>query len=113
MDLKIAISQYLSDKKHLITNEDSMNVYNNQLHSWDFANIPQPTMEELEVLSGVYAAEQSITETNKEARAYLASTDWQIIRHQDQLLSGETPSLSEPELQTLLAQRKAARESVV
>jgi hypothetical protein len=113
MDLKIAISQYLSDKKHLITNEDSMNVFNNELHSWDFANIPQPSIEELEALSQVYDAEQAVIQANKQARDYLASTDWQIIRHQDQLMSNQTPSLSEPELQTLLAQRKAARESIV
>lgn len=52
-------------------------------------------------------------EINAEARTMLNNTDWILRRHQDQLLSGETPSLSEPELQTLLAQRKAARESIV
>lgn len=52
-------------------------------------------------------------EINAEARAFLSNSDYKVIRHQDQLLANETPSLSEPELQTLLAQRKAARESIV
>lgn len=69
----------------------------------------EPTIEFQDTTS----TQKTQAEINAEAQALLSSTDWQIIRHQDQLLAGETPSLSEPELQTLLAQRKAARESVV
>jgi len=50
--------------------------------------------------------------TNYNARKFLADTDWQVIRHRDQLAAGETTSLSDAEYQQLLTDRQVARESV-
>lgn len=114
MDYTLLVSKYLADKQ--VDADDNLNLdlfLSGDSSGWRFANVPAPSIEELEALNNQVEQEVIQSQTNQQARAFLNATDWQIIRHQDQLLSGETPSLSEPELQTLLAQRKAARESIV
>lgn len=114
MNYPLLVSKYLSDKQ--IEDGDHLNVelfLSGDQSGWRFSNVAAPSIAELEALNTQVEQEVAQDQINQQARIFLASTDWQIIRHQDQLLSGETPSLSEPELQTLLAQRKAARESIV
>lgn len=58
MDINLLIEKYLSDKLHLVTESDSVNVSEGSIFRWDFANIPAPTPEELQALEPVVAAEQ-------------------------------------------------------
>ena len=50
---------------------------------------------------------------NHNARQFLADTDWQVIRHRDQLAAGITTSLTDQEYTDLLEQRQTVRDSVV
>lgn len=72
------IGEYLKDKQ--LDENDSYNVSDEQIVRWDFKYVPQPTMEELQALAPV--VEEAITqaEINAEARAFLVSTDWYILR---------------------------------
>jgi hypothetical protein len=51
-------------------------------------------------------------QTNKHALELLASTDWKVLRHRDQLELGIPTSLTEQEFIDLLEQRQTARESI-
>lgn len=50
---------------------------------------------------------------NEEARSFLSSTDWKIIRHQDQVALGVQPSLTNEEFMALLSERQLQRQRVV
>jgi hypothetical protein len=50
MELALVIDKFLSDKRHLITSEDSFNIVEGILFRWDFVNIQQPTQQELNAL---------------------------------------------------------------
>lgn len=52
-------------------------------------------------------------QSNAVANALLQGTDWVIIRHQDQLLLGVTPTLDAVELKDLLGKRQVARKSII
>ena len=55
---------------------------------------------------------QKITETKAEASALLSGTDWQVIRHRDQIeISGLETSLTTEEYEQLLADRQAIRNT--
>lgn len=77
-DTALLIEVYLKGKQ--IDDSDSFGIIDEQLVSWNFKHIPQPTMEELQALAPV--VEEAITqaEINAEARAFLVSTDWYILR---------------------------------
>lgn len=49
MDIALCINEYLKDKSEMrdIQN-DYLNIVDGQIHTWAFANIQQPTQEELE-----------------------------------------------------------------
>jgi hypothetical protein len=50
---------------------------------------------------------------NQEARQFLSSTDWKVLRHNDQVALGVTTSLTQEEFQLLLNERQLARQRVV
>ncbi len=41
------VSAFLSDKQHLVTEDDSINIHNNKIHNWSFKNIAKPTNQQL------------------------------------------------------------------
>lgn len=51
--------------------------------------------------------------SNKIAKEYLASTDWLVIRHRDQLAMGQKTNLSNDDFFDLLEERQKARDSVL
>jgi hypothetical protein len=58
-------------------------------------------------------AQKAQEETNRNARKFLADTDYKITRHSEDLLAGRTPAMSQQELEDLMTQRQAARNSIV
>jgi hypothetical protein len=50
---------------------------------------------------------------NKEALAFLANTDWKVLRHRDQQELGIATSLTAEEFQDLLQERQMARSAVI
>lgn len=84
MDIVLLVEKFLS-----LHESDRDYEYDNYSHNgesitrWDFKNIPQPTMEELEALQENVQAKLNQDAINKEALEYLASTDWMIIRELD------------------------------
>lgn len=84
MDIALLVNEYLKGKNELRDFEnDSLNIVDNQIMEWSFANIPQPSMEELEALQESVQSKMDQEAINKEALAYLASTDWMIVRELD------------------------------
>ena len=41
----------------------------------------------------------------------LSESDWMVVRHQEELLSGETPTLSDTEIQELRTKRNTIRKT--
>lgn len=100
-DVALAVSEFLSDKNHLLDpEEDSINIVENRIHSWNFANIPQPSTDEL--FNAYYAAlaKQASAEEKAAALKYLQDTDYKIIK------AMELGTAVAPEI---LAARSAAR----
>lgn len=72
--------------------------------------------ENAEFIDGTWVldAEKELQEqTTKEAMEFLDSTDWKVLRHQDQLNLGIETSLSEDEYLELLEKRQEARGLVL
>ncbi len=83
MDIVLLIDAYLKQHEADRHEDDSLNVCDGSIVRWDFKNIPQPSMEELEALQESVQAKMDQEAINKEALAYLASTDWMIVRELD------------------------------
>jgi hypothetical protein len=84
MEIALLINEYLKDKTALRDIEnDSLNVVDNQIVSWNFTNIPIPSAEDLEALVPVVEAKISQDGINAEAMKYLADTDFYVVRLMD------------------------------
>lgn len=60
-----------------------------------------------------YLAKQEQEKNNQQNRVFLNETDWQVIRHRDQVNLEITTSLQESEYLALLNNRQQARESIL
>jgi hypothetical protein len=71
--------------------------------------------EEIPAAFEITFAEPTLTQQEISAQnlELLSLTDWQVMRHRDQLDAGATPSLTEEQYQQLLAQRQAARDAII
>lgn len=111
MDIKIAINQYLSDKQHLIDIEnDSINIVDNQIHTFNYRSIVQPTKEELEACYELAIKEQEQKKNKEIAISYLKEADWKRNRHLSQKALGITTSLSDKEYLAMESECQACRE---
>lgn len=80
-DMTLAISEFLTDKATLLDPEnDSFNIVNNNIFSWGFVNIPQPSISELFDSYNIAVAKKQQAQINAEALKYLADTDWVVTR---------------------------------
>jgi hypothetical protein len=105
IDVALAVGEYLADKADLRDVEnDSINIVNNKIHSFNFKNIPQPTPEQLLAAYKIAEAKQVSAEEKAAAKKYLADTDYLIIRE----LDAGTPCSAE-----IKAARAAARLKAV
>lgn len=88
MDIANLITEYLADKSALRDVEnDSLNIVDNQIVSWNFANIPMPTAEELAVCEAKVLAKQ----TKGAKLAQIAALEAQVTprRIREAVLSGD------------------------
>jgi hypothetical protein len=80
-DVAIAVGEYLADKTELRDPEnDSINIVDNNIFSWGFANIPQPSIDELFNAYNAAIVKNNQAQINAEALKYLADTDWYVTR---------------------------------
>lgn len=87
MDLVLLIDKYLSDKKHLVTENDSFNIVEGSIFRWDFANIPCPSQEELDALAPIVQQEQE-AEAAKQAKISAGKAARQACENVLDLISG-------------------------
>ncbi len=73
---------------------------NTYIAVWDHPTLERPSQEQLDALTGDYHDQAGI---NADARAYLASTDWYVIRYQE---------TGAPIPAEVLSERRAARERI-
>lgn len=57
-------------------------------------------------------AKEDAVKASRAAKAFLGSSDWKILRHQDEVAMGITTSLTEAEYTNLLVARREARANV-
>lgn len=98
MDIAILITEYLADKLALRDVEnDSLNISENQIVSWNFVNIPMPTAEDLAVCEATVLAKQA-----KEAKlTQIAALEAQITprRIREAVLSGDNSFIADIDAQ--------------
>lgn len=84
--------------------------------TWEAEYSTQPTSNQLDQVAALIQAYKILTpeqkDINLENLQYLESTDWKILRHQDQLALGITTSLTDEQYTELLTQRQTARDAV-
>ena len=105
VDPALLIGELLKDKE--VSDDDSLNLelfLKGDSSGWRFKNISAPSLEELKALEPQVSSAQSQQVINEEARAFLDSTDWMVIRAMEKGLE-----LS-PEFK---AERQAARDRIV
>lgn len=98
MDIALLIQEYLADKSALRDVEnDSLNISDNQIVSWNFANIPIPTAEELAVCEVAVLAKQA----KAEKLAQIAALEAQVTprRIREAVLSGDSSFIAEIDAQ--------------
>lgn len=103
-DPALLVSEYLKDKQ--TSDNDSLNLglFLNGGPGWRFESVPVPTIDELFDLIPSVESSVAQKQIEEQARAFLASTDWMVVRAMEK---GETLSAE------FLAQRQAARNSIV
>jgi hypothetical protein len=101
-DMALAVSEFLADKSNLRDEDDSINIVDNNIHSWRFVNIPQPSIDELYNAYNSAISKNNQAEINRQALKYLADTDWYVTRF------AETGVAIPAEISTLRAQARAA-----
>lgn len=103
-DAAMLISEYLEGKER--SDDDSLNIdlFLSGGNGWRFANIPAPSVDELLALIPISAAKQNQAQINAQAQAFLAATDYIVVRAAER---GEQLS---PEFK---AERQAARDRIV
>ena len=100
-DITIAIAEFLSDKQNLIDQEnDSINIVNGKIHTFNFKNIAQPNADTLLACYEAAIAKQATTEEKAVAHKLLQDTDYHILK------AMELGVQASPEI---LAARAAAR----
>jgi hypothetical protein len=105
IDIAIAVGEYLADKTELRDLEnDSINIVNNTLFSFNFKNVPHPSNTELIACFAAAEAKKVTAEQKAAALKFLAETDYLIIREMD----ARTPCPAE-----IKQQRAAARLQAV
>lgn len=75
---------------------------------WTITNRPLPDPDPIPIPEEIYAAKVSAMLNGRVQLLY--SSDWMIIRHQDELLAGATPTLTATKLKAVLDYRQALRD---
>ncbi|MFZ4411514.1 MAG: hypothetical protein ACOYOV_00425 [Bacteroidales bacterium] len=104
-DLALAISEFLADKQDLVDHEnDSINIVDGNLHSFNFKNIPMPKASVLLACYEKAVARNSQAEINAAALKYLQETDFHVTK---------AAELGTPILPSILAARAEARAKII
>ncbi len=78
--------------------------------------VPIPPYSDAQFINGEWILDLDNyfkNDDSKESQKFLNDTDWQVIRHRDQLALGIETSLSEEEYLELLQNRQNARKKVI
>jgi len=105
VDAALLVDAFIKGKE--VSDEDSLNLelfLKGDISGWRFKNIPAPSLEELKALEPQVSQKQNQEKINAEALAFLAATDWMVVRAVER---GEELS---PEFK---AERQAARDRIV
>lgn len=87
-DISLLISEYLAGKDLLRDHEnDYINIVNGNIHSWNFTNIPQPTMDELVALIPI-VTNKKISEDRKKALKDAGAKDRMMCENALNLITG-------------------------
>lgn len=85
--------------------------------TWEARYSSDPTPDQLKQVQSIIEAYRVPTPEEKainaQSLAFLNSTDWKIIRHNDQETLGINKSLTQDEYIALLQERQAARDAVI
>jgi len=103
LDIVVLINEYLKDKQRDFEN-DSLNVVDGLIYSWEFTHVAKPSNAELLALKEVAFAKVDQEEINRQALRYLAETDYHCLK---QIETGVPMSEEVKQL------RQAARDSIV
>jgi ethanolamine utilization cobalamin adenosyltransferase len=113
MDIMLLIEEYLKQHEADRHEDDSLNVCDGSIVRWDFKNILQPSMEELEALQESVQTKMDQEAINKEALEFLAASDFKVLRHIRQKALEQELSLSEEDYLALEQQRADAAARIV
>jgi hypothetical protein len=102
-DIALLINEYLIGKDRDSEN-DSLNIANGLLHSFNFTHVEKPTNAQLLALKSLAESKASQKQINEEAEKYLKDTDYLIIREVD--CGTQCPA-------EVKALRQAARNSII
>ncbi len=114
MNIIFLIEEYLKlNEANRDYEHDNFSHNGESITMWSFANIPQPSMEELEALQESVQAKMDQEAINKEALEFLAASDFKVLRHIRQKALEQELSLSEEDYLALEQQRADAAARIV
>jgi hypothetical protein len=104
LDVAMLINKYLSDKRHLITKDDCVNISEGILVGWDFKDVPKPSIDTLFSLNDILIEEQIIENTIENKINEGADMEKDCVRCLQFITGYNNDRLTEVQL-TLMAQK--------
>ncbi len=89
----------------------------NDKSTWKVHYVNEPTDKDLEDVKAIIDSYEPLSveemELNAKSQTYLASTDWQVLRHLEQVAMKGATSMGDIKFQELLQSRQAARDRII
>lgn len=118
-DISMIIQEHIAASGQTVEADDSINLaflQSTELlesNKWGMANVPKPTIDELEALQAAATATKDRLGINATNETFLAETDWKILRHlREQHLSVAT-SITQAEFDDLEQERQDKAKAIV
>ena len=118
-DIRQIVQEHIEASGQTIDDNDSINIglltTVDKLESadWGMTNVPKPTIDDLETLQAAATTKKTQLETNKTNEAFLAETDWKILRHIREQHLGVTTSMTSAEFDALEQERQDKAKAIV
>ena len=118
-DLDMIVQEHIVASGQAVESDDSVNCGLLQTTAilesarWNMANVPKPTIDELEALQAAATAKKDQLVLNSTNEKFLTETDWKILRHLREQHLAVTTSITQQEFDDLEQERQDKAKAIV
>lgn len=118
-DISMIVQEHIAASGETVEDDDSINtallMTTERLEAadWGMANVPKPTIDEMEALQAAATASKDQMDLNSTNEAFLVETDWKILRHLREQHLAVTTSMTQQEFDDLEDERQTKAKAIV